>query len=118
MKNFIIQHWPSIAIIGAFLIYAGILAWQKKWDQLRANAYHLMLQAEAVITGTKRGQERFEQVFIALYDMIPAWLRFWFPETLVREKLQDWYNNTLKDFLDNGKIDGSQDGKPPDTTIS
>lgn len=117
MKNFILQHWPSIVIIGAFLIYCGILAWQKKWDQLRGIAYKLILQAERAITGTKKGRERFDTVFHQIYSLVPAWLRFFFPESTVQEQLQAWYVE-IKDYMDNGKIDGSQDGKPPDIAIS
>lgn len=106
MKNFITSNWPSILIIAAFLFWVGYLIINKKWDQLRGTAYWMILQAEDVIRGTKRGKERFETVLQQIYSLIPAWLRFWFPETLVREKLQDWYNQ-IKDYLDNGKIDGS-----------
>lgn len=106
MKNFIILQWPSIVIIAAFLFYIGYLVITRKWQELRATAYALIMQAERIITGTKRGQERFEVVFKDVYSLIPAWLRFWFPEYLVREKLQDWYNH-IKDYLDNGSMDNS-----------
>jgi hypothetical protein len=106
MKNFIIQQWPSIVIIAAFIIWVGYLVVKRKWDQLRSMAYQMILQAERVIVGTNRGQERFETVFQEIYNMIPAWLRFWFPDYLLREKLQEWYN-LIKDYLDDGKIDGS-----------
>lgn len=114
MKEFLISNWPTILIIAAFLVWIVNLAVKGKWAELRGIAYRLMLQAESAIRGTKRGQERFETVFTQVYSLIPAWLRFWFPEDLVREKLQDWFN-TIKDYLDNGKIDKSVEAiKPPD----
>ena len=110
MKNFILQHWPSILIIAVFLFYVVYLAVNRKWDQLRGIAYRFILQAESVIRGTKKGQERFEFVIDRLYSLIPGWLRFFISEESLREKLQEWFD-TIKDYLDNGKIDGS---KPPD----
>jgi hypothetical protein len=106
MKNFIIQQWPPIVIIAVFLFWVGYLAVNRKWVQLRSMAYRMILQAEKVITGTKRGQERFELVFDRVYSLIPPWLRFFILESDLREQLQEWYND-IKDYLDNGKIDGS-----------
>lgn len=112
MRDFLLNYGPTLIILLAFAVYVIVLAINHKWQQLRTTAYKLMLQAESVITGTKRGQERFEVVFAQLYSLIPAWLRFFFPETLVRQKLQEWYD-TVKDYFDNGKIDGST--KLPDS---
>lgn len=106
MKNFIITNWPTLVIVGAFLIYVGYLVVTKKWAQLRALAYKLILQAEKAITGTAQGQLRFEQVFKQIYSLVPSWLRLFIPEDTLREKLQEWFND-LKDYLDNGKIDKS-----------
>lgn len=110
MKNFIILNWPSILIIAAFLIWIGYLVVNKKWEQLRGTAYRLILQVEKTITGTKRGKERFELVIDRLYSLIPGWLQFFISEKCLREKLQEWFDQ-IKDYLDNGKIDGS---RPPD----
>jgi hypothetical protein len=106
MKNFLIQQWPSIVIIAALIFYVVYLVVNRKWEQMRGDAYRLMVQAESIIKGTKRGQERFEAVFQEIYSLVPAWLRFWFPETLVREMLQKWYNK-IKDYLDDGNINNS-----------
>jgi len=106
MRNFIISNWPTILIIAVFLIWVIYLAVKKKWDQLRGIAYRLMLQAEKVITGTKKGRERFEAVFKQVYSLIPPWLQFFFPESTVREKLQEWFND-IKDYLDDGKVNHS-----------
>jgi hypothetical protein len=106
MKNFIIQQWPTILIIAVFLFWVGYLVVNRKWDQLRSTAYRMILQAEKVVTGTKKGQERFELVFNRVYSLIPPWLRFFILENDLREQLQDWYND-IKDYLDNGKIDNS-----------
>jgi len=112
MKGFLFQNWPSILIIAVFLFWVGYLVVNKKWDQLRGTAYSLILQAEKTITGTKRGQERFEVVFNKIYSLIPPWLQFFVLESDLRKQLQEWYND-IKDYLDNGKIDGSLQTNPP-----
>jgi hypothetical protein len=106
LKDFLFSNWPSILIIVAFLFWVGYLVVNRKWDQLRSMAYRMILQAEKVITGTKRGQERFELVFERVYSLIPPWLRFFILKSDLREQLQEWYND-IKDYLDNGKMDGS-----------
>lgn len=106
MKNFIISNWLTILTIAVFLFWIGYLIVNRKWDQLRSTAYRMIMQAEKVITGTKKGQERFEMVFDRIYSLIPPWLRFFIMESDLKEQLQDWYND-IKDYLDNGKIDKS-----------
>lgn len=106
MKTYIMNNLPTIIILTALFIYIIYLAVSRKWAQLRALACKLILQAEKTITGTKVGQERFEMVFAKVYSLIPSWLQFFFPQTLVREKLQEWFND-IKDYLDNGKLDKS-----------
>lgn len=106
MKEFFMSNWATIIILLAFAAWVVYLVINKKWDQLRGTAYRLILQAEKVIIGTKRGQERFETVFRQLYSLIPPWLQFFILESDLKEQLQKWYND-IKDYLDNGKIDNS-----------
>ena len=51
------------------------------------------------------------QYSLQVYSLIPPWLKLFFPESTVREKLQEWYTH-IKDYMDNGLIDNS--AKPPD----
>ena len=106
MKNFIITNLPTILIIAVFLFVTVYLVINKKWEELRGMAYRFILQAERAYIGTKRGKDRFEHVFRLIYDLIPPWLRFFFPEDTVREQIQEWFNN-IKDYLDDGKMNSS-----------
>lgn len=76
MKEFIITNWVSILIVAVTAGYASFLAANRKWEQLRAGTYKLILEAEKVIADTKRGQAKFEYVFKRLYLLVPAWLQF------------------------------------------
>ncbi len=111
MKEIITTNWVSIIIVTVTAGYALYLVVNRKWKQFRSIAYRMILQAEKSITGTKKGQERFEFVFYKLYNLIPGWLQFFVSEESLREKLQEWYDS-IKDYMDNGVKDGSN--KPPD----
>jgi hypothetical protein len=108
MKNFIISNWPTLAIVVAFLIYVVFLVVTKKWAQLRALAYKLMLEAEKAIVGTTQGQNRFNQVFIQIYSLLPAWFRLFVSVDSAKAKLQAWYIE-IADYIDDGKVNGSVD---------
>lgn len=103
MKEFILTNWATILIIAVFAGYVIYLAVNKKWEQLRAMGYRLILQAEKAITGTKKGRERFEYVLKQLYTLIPGWLQFFISEESLREKLQEWYES-IKDYMEDGKM--------------
>lgn len=106
MKEFLLQNWFIILIGLIFVVYIVYLLINKRWAKLREIAYKLIRQAESVIVGTKRGQERFNLVLDQLYNMIPAWLRFFMPKSLLEQKLQEWFD-LIKDSLDDGKINNS-----------
>jgi hypothetical protein len=65
-----------------------------------------MLKAEIIITGTKRGQERFEYVFQKVYSLLPLWVQFIYPPGDLKAKLQEWFD-IAKDKLDDNIINNS-----------
>ncbi len=111
MINFFMKYWPVILAGLGLVGYIVYLVVNRRWTQLRELAYKFIRQAENVIVGTKKGQERFNLVLDQLYNIIPAWLRFFIPRSLLEQKLQEWFD-LIKDSLDDGKINNSV--KPPD----
>ncbi|WP_034847086.1 hypothetical protein [Ruminiclostridium josui] len=106
MREFLLNNW-FIIVVGICLVeYIVYLAVKRRWIKLRELAYNLILQAEKAITGTKMGQERFGFVLSQLYSMIPTWLRFFIPRSLLERKLQEWFD-LIKDSLDDGKVNGT-----------
>ena len=87
MLEFIKNYWLIILIGIGFTGHIVYLAVNRRWTKLREIAYKLIRQAESVIVGTKKGQERFNLVLGQLYIMIPAWLRFFIPRSLLEQKL-------------------------------
>lgn len=106
MKGFLISNWVTILIVLAITGYIAYLIMRKQYDRLRAEAYSFMLKAEFLMTGTKRGQERFEYVFQKVYSLLPFWAQFWYTPGELKEKLQEWFN-IAKDKLDDNIINNS-----------
>ena len=113
MKEFILNNLSTILLCLAVFFYVFYLILNKRWEKLRKLAYKFILQAENEITGTKRGQERFEFVIKELYLLIPKWLQLFITEESIKEKLHEWFND-VKDFLDDGKINNSTAFKKAD----
>lgn len=106
MREFLTGNW-LIVLLGLMVLgYIVYLVVNRRWTRLREIAYKFIRQAEKAINGTKRGQDRFKLVLDQLYNLIPPWLQFFITRTFMEEKLQKWFN-TIKDSLDDGKINGS-----------
>ena len=99
MDTYSIIACIALAVI-LLIIIPGYLAATRQWSRLHAYALELILKAEQTIQGSKQGQERFEQVMAWLYEtVIPKSLKFLFPQTLVRKKLQEWFES-VKSYLE------------------
>ena len=105
MKQLIISNWSTILIVALFFVYVVYLLGTRQWTRLREIAYKIMLKAEKIFK-TGQGRKKFDYVFEQVYDLVPAWLRLFVPEDTLRRKLQEWYNHA-KDYVDDGKLDGS-----------
>lgn len=106
MRDLLLTDGITLILITAFFGYVLYLIINRRWEQLRALGYQLILQAEKLITGTQKGQRRFEFVLDRLYSALPAWLGLFITEEALRAKLQEWFND-IKDYMDNGQMDKS-----------
>ncbi|ACL76859.1 hypothetical protein [Ruminiclostridium cellulolyticum] len=106
MIEFLTNYWFVGLMVIGFAGYVIYLITKHRWTKLREIAYKMIVQAEQVITGTKKGQERFNAVLTQLYNVIPLWLRIFIPKNLLEKKLQQWYE-LIKDSLDDGEINHS-----------
>lgn len=103
------MSWYDIisAVVIAIVVFVGtgVLAFNQKWEELRRIAKYLMEKAEKYITGTKRGQERFEHVLDIIYNLfMPDWIKWIVDKETFREFLQEWYNEA-KDYLNKIKAE-------------
>jgi hypothetical protein len=109
MSQFLtVQNAITILVIAIVLTIVFYLVRKKEYDRLRQMAYVLILQAEHQYREyEKAGKIKFEFVFDNLYNKyIPQWLIFLFPPYVVRELIQNVFD-TIKDKLDDGKVNGS-----------
>ncbi|QNU67705.1 hypothetical protein EHE19_004350 [Ruminiclostridium herbifermentans] len=106
MVSFLENYWLVLVMVALVLAYIVYLVINKRWKRLRIIANKLMLQAEQTIIGTKKGQERFEQVLTQVYLLIPVWIRIFVSRNQFEKILQGWYD-LIKDSLDDGKINNS-----------
>jgi hypothetical protein len=104
-----------IVVLAALFIwhYINVYKTQGKeaaMKELRELAYQLMLGAEKLF-GRDMGKSKMEWCINQFYRQIaPGWLAKMLPENTVEEFLQkvyDDYYNKLKDYLDDGQVNGS-----------
>lgn len=108
------NNWVSLLIALVVGTYTAYLVVSNQWDRIRKYAEKLMLFAEDNITGSKKGKQRMAYVLDQVYQLLPGWLKVFVSRERMQEILQSWYND-IKDYLDNGKVDGSsKDPKLPD----
>lgn len=110
MLQFLINYWQLVIIVVVFgIIIPLFFVATKKWNKLRTYTYTVIRTAEHTIVGTKLGQERFDFVLDKIYNyLIPSYLQWAVPKSLFNKKLQDWFND-VKDYLDDGKRNKSQE---------
>ncbi|MDD2218394.1 MAG: hypothetical protein PHX63_08215, partial [Eubacteriales bacterium] len=78
------------------IIYAAVT---RQWGILRLAAYKFMLDAERVMA-SKEGATKMDEVYAAIWQKVPTWLKRFVTEKTMREKLQEWYivaRNSLKE---------------------
>lgn len=69
------------AIVAVLLVVCGYVAFAEGYqDKVYRIIYKLVCNAEEEITGTKKGQERKEQVVKAIHDWLPPWARIFVTE--------------------------------------
>ena len=105
MKDFIFSNWATILIVALFFAYVVYLVFTRQWGRLRRDAYMFMLKAEKIYSAGQ-GYKKLNYVLDEVYNLIPAWLKFFVSEDELKLKLQEWYVHA-KDYADNGKFDGS-----------
>ena len=88
-----------ILVIALLVIVTAVVVYQyakaKGLEGIRKDVYALFLVAEHEIKGTKQGQQRLK------------WLQTLLSEDALT-KIIDWWFKEVKDLLDDGKVNGSQ----------
>lgn len=81
----------------------------KGLDGIRANAYQLMLKAEHLYKENDQGKKKLQWVVQQARGLLPTWLQIFISEETLTKIIDEWFKG-VKDLMDDGKVNGSQDG--------
>lgn len=104
---------PVIVIVVAVLfvvtIFMSIQYMKAKGlEGIRNDVYQLILKAEHMYNESGQGKQKFEWVIQQSRMLLPRWLQIFVTEEMLKKIVQSWFTG-IKDILDDGKINGSQE---------
>lgn len=101
-----------IIVLVVLLVITLIMAYQylkaKGLDGIRADVYHLILVAEHTFLGSEQGKQKLKWVVQQARGLLPKWLQLFVTEKALMDIIDKWFKG-VKDLLDDGKINGSQE---------
>jgi hypothetical protein len=103
MLNMIWDYRFFIILMIALALYAGF-----EWNNFKAKAYALMLQAKRLAKDAvlKSGAEQEEWVVRKAYQFLPRRLILFISEANMRKAVHYLYTKA-KDYIDDGELNGS-----------
>lgn len=105
MMEFLITNASTLVTIIVILVGMVGLLFAKKWSDLRAEAYKLVIQIQT-LANTLEGKRKFELALDSLYSYIPTILKPFITKEILAKYLQKCYED-IKDYLDDGVINKS-----------
>lgn len=101
-----------IAAVAILLIVTIVMGYQyaklKAFDGIRADVYQLILKAERRYKESKQGEQKFKYVVQQARGLLPTWLQIFVTQECLEKVIEKWFQG-VKDLLDDGKVNGSQD---------
>lgn len=91
----------TIAVVVQYIKQMGL-------DGIREDVYQLILRAEHMYNESSAGKQKFEWVIQQARGLLPKWMQLLVPESALKNIVQKWFDG-VKDLLDDGKVNGSQD---------
>ena len=95
-----------LAVITIVITYQ--YAKMKGFDGIRQDVYQLILKAEHMYNGSSQGKQKLKYVVNQARGLLPKWLRIFVTEDAMMKVIDEWYKG-VKDLLDDGKVNGSQE---------
>lgn len=104
---------PILIVVIAILVIVTIAVVvqyikQRGLDGIREDVYQLILRAEHMYNESRAGKQKFEWVIQQARGLLPKWMQLLVPESALKNIVQKWFDG-VKDLLDDGKVNGSQD---------
>ena len=100
-----------ILVIAALAVLTVVIAYQyakmKGLEGIRENVYQLILKAEHMYKESGAGQQKLKWVVQQARGLLPKWLQIIITEEMLLKVIDVWFDG-VKDLLDDGKVNGSQ----------
>ena len=77
-----------------YIVLGGLALWFKTHSKLNNAVNGLIAKAEEEFTGFKQGNEKFQAVVNWLYELIPAFLKPFFPKKFVEALIQNAFEQS------------------------
>ena len=97
-----------LVLLVVTIVIAVQYAKQKGLDGIRNDVYELILKAEHLYNESGAGKQKFEWVIQQPRRLLPKCLQAFLSESTLKQIVQSWFIG-IKDLLDDGKINGSQE---------
>ena len=101
-----------VVIILALAVITIVIAYQYARflgiEGIREQTYQLILKAEHAYKGSETGRQKLKWVVSQARMLLPPWLQAIISEKTLTAIVDRWFAG-VKDLLDDGKINGSQD---------
>lgn len=100
----VVWEWRFVLVLAAAFVLFCLLEWQRTKTKL----YALMLQAKRMAKDAvlNSGQEQEDWVVKKAMQFMPVSLRLFLSEDVTR-RIVRWLFGKLKDYLDDGQVNGS-----------
>ena len=110
----ILSQVPAPILIAVLILWAILTivivyqyAKMKGLEGIRKKVYDLFLRAEKGFTESKQGEQKLKWVVQQARGLLPRWLQVVISEEALMTII-DWWFKEVKDLLDDGKVNGSQ----------
>lgn len=77
-----------------YILLGGLALWFKTNSKINNAVNGLIAKAEQEFTGFKQGNERFQAVVKRIYDLIPNYLRPFFPQKFIEALIQNAFEQS------------------------
>lgn len=100
-----------ILVIAVLVVVTAVVVYQyakaKGLEGIRKDVYELFLHAEHIYKESGQGEQKLKWVVQQARGLLPKWLQVIMSEEVLL-KIIDWWFKEVKDLLDDGKVNGSQ----------
>ena len=96
-----------VILVAITVVMAYQYAKMRGMDGIRGDVYQLILKAEHVYNASGQGEQKLKWVVQQARGLLPKWLQVIMSEEVLL-KIIDWWFKEVKDLLDDGKVNSSQ----------